>query len=188
MIEKRKLGLYTYTPSDKLRKLLKNTPGATANLEHLYEPTEELHNEDTRRAFQKAHEQGIDFGGRIWRYLLRLTRDDRNEEQKVEGYPEDAERKFALAFLQHAYEAVPKRNKEKIFGGLSGGGGTGINQFFTFAPYVHHNIAGKAGERESIRVLLKWLEDSIKPDARSGKELADSLIADCKNNRTLAAS
>lgn len=147
-----------FDPSTELMQIARTLPGQRGKLNknlNGFDPT--FHDDDAREALQT---KGPHINERNACHLARLLRHDHNSTQKTPRFPPDVEKRFALAFIKHA-----RRTPRQVLSAI-GGEGTGVNQFWTFAPYLHHELTtGGLTPSQSIRTLLAWAEDSLYPNA-----------------------
>ena len=145
-----------FTPSRELIQKLKEQGDVFLNLDKKISGySAEYHDSELKTVFDSFEKKEMSHGKSIF-HLVRLARKDRNQEQKVKGYPSDVQKRFAAAFMKHASAAAPKDVLKAL-----DMEGTGVNQFWTFAPYIHHQLTKKIGERKSIKTLLAWARESM---------------------------
>ncbi len=152
-----------YKPSKKLLESLKKVPSAFP-----VRWSEEALNIDPALHVKEVVAASLGYkkvGGfsRPVFHLARLARSDRNDKRKVSALPADVERKFAVDFLTYAQSRSDWRINEQRSNVAAKMLDEGLqtNHFWTFAPYLHHKLIQSVPPKESIKIIFKWLEDSI---------------------------
>lgn len=157
-----------FKPSAHLLEVVRQTPEGVAYLQkNVHGYLAEHHDEQVRKAFEKAQDVNqlewllTGGAGRNQTHLARLARNDHAVE-KGGSFPADVEKRFALDFLTHC-KSFRKQPKALVAFEAIGTEGVGVNHFWTFAPYLHHEFTSLGKKpRDSLKILLSWVHDTIK--------------------------
>ncbi len=165
-----------YIPSRNAVELIQKASNRTQWLDHSrLGPQAKHHSPEAIRALGKIGGNKTTCWGKTHFHLARLASNDHNSVEKVGNYPADVERRFAFDFINHARKK-PNTEEERLLYLAVGGEGLGVSRFWTFAPYLSHEIKRLGyGAKDSIRIILEWARDSLDKNTFETVALAGEL-------------